>query len=85
MEKEILTKIPEGERLISEVVWENIDRYRSEKRITVSTLCLKVGYQTSEYIKNKKSGKQIRLNTIQKFAWALGVKTLDLFEDWSEQ
>lgn len=85
MEKEILTKIPEGERLISEVVWENIDRYRSEKRITVSTLCLKVGYQTSEYIKNKKSGKQIRLNTIQIFAWALGVKTLDLFEDWSEQ
>lgn len=84
MEKEILNKIPEGERSISEVVWENIDRYRSEKRMTVSALCLKAEYNATEYVKNKKVSKQIRLNTIQKFAWALDVKTLDLFEDWSE-
>lgn len=84
MEKKILTNIPEGERPIAEVVWENIERYRSNQRITVSALCLKVGYQASEYIKNKKTGKQIRLNTIQRFAWALEVKTLDLFEDWSD-
>lgn len=76
--------IPDGERLLTEVVWENIEKYRKEKKLSVTDLCKKVGYTSSNYIKNRREKGQIMPNTIQKFAGVLGVKTIDLIEDWSE-
>ena len=84
MEQEILTKIPEGERPIMEVVWENIEMYRVERGMNIAQLCHKVGYAASNYYIRIKDGGGVAPSTLQKFAWALDVKTLDLFEDWSE-
>lgn len=85
MEKEILTKIPEGERYVMDVVWENVEKYRKEKGMTVNHLCTRATYSPSNYNKRLEAKGNIVPGTIQRFAWALGVKTLDLFEDWSEQ
>ncbi|MGX7025852.1 helix-turn-helix domain-containing protein [Vagococcus hydrophili] len=77
--------MPEGERLITEVLWDNLEDYRVKNKMTVSELCKKAGYSKANYFSYKKKRTPINLTTIQRLAWALGVKTLDLFEDWSEQ
>lgn len=76
--------IPEGERDIRIVIWENIEKYRIESDISAMALCKKVGYDHSSYYKNKKSPTSISLPVLQRFAFFLNVKTIDLIEDWSD-
>ena len=76
--------MPEGEREIQEVVYENLERYRKEKVFTKKELCERAEYSYQSYINMSELRTQIRLTTIQKFAYALGIKTIDLFEDWSD-
>lgn len=83
MEK-IHTKIPAGERPIMQVFWENVEKYRLENEINHSELCRKVGTDGPSYFRNKAEFRNIMPSTMQRYAWALGVKTLDLFEDWSD-
>lgn len=84
MEKEILTKIPEGERDLRIVVWENVERYRKQKGVSIDSFCESVGFPIRTYRSNLKyGGATLSFPTLQKFAYVLNVKTIDLLEDWS--
>ena len=84
MEKEILTKIPEGERDLRIVVWENVERYRKQKGVSIDSFCESVGFPIRTYHSNlKNGGASVSFPTIQKFAKFLGISTISLFEDWS--
>lgn len=43
-----------------------------------------IGYAASNYYIRIKDGGGVAPSTLQKFTWVLDVKTLDLFEDWSQ-
>lgn len=80
----LLTELPEGERDLRIVVWENLEMYRTKNKISQRELCNLVKYDYFQYSKNKKNPVSLTLPVIQRFAYCLGVKTIDLFEDWSE-
>ncbi len=84
MEKKIHTNIPEGERDLRIVVWENIERFRKQKGVSVESFCEAVGFPIRTYRSNlKNKGASVSFPTIQKFARYLEINTISLFEDWS--
>ncbi|MBO0477945.1 helix-turn-helix domain-containing protein [Vagococcus sp. DIV0080] len=76
---------PEGERDLKVVVWENIEKYRKERDLSQIELCKLVGYNSVQYSKNKKRPKSVTFPVLQRFAYILRVKTIDLIDDWSEE
>lgn len=66
------------------VIAENAEKYRKEKGISAQELAAKADYSYQSYMKLVKGGIEVRPSTIQKLAYVLGVKTIDLIEDWSE-
>ena len=84
MEKKILTNIPEGERDLRIVVWENIERFRKQKGVSIESFCESNAFPIRTYKSNlEKNGASVSFPTMQKFAKYLGVNTISLFEDWS--
>lgn len=84
MEKEILTKIPEGERDLRVVVWENIESYRKQKGVSIDSFCEANAFPIRTYKSNlENKGASVSFPTMQKFAKYLEVNTISLFEDWS--
>ncbi len=85
MEKQPLTNIPEGERDLRIVVWENIERFRKQKGVSIETFCEANAFPIRTYRSNlENNGATVSYPTTQKFAKYLGVNTISLFEDWSE-
>lgn len=78
-------KIPEGERDLREVVWENLEKYRKIKGISQLELCKLVKYDHMQYSRNKKKPVSINYPVLQRFAFYLEINTIDLFEDWLEE
>lgn len=77
-------EIPEGERDLKIVVWENIEMYRTKKKYSQREFCKMTDYDYKQYEVGKRIGKSLQFQTLQRFAYYLGIKTIDLFEDWSE-
>ncbi|MDT2835126.1 helix-turn-helix transcriptional regulator [Vagococcus carniphilus] len=85
MEKKILTNIPEGERDLRIIVWENIERFRKQKGVSVESFCEANAFPIRTYKRNlENNGASVSFPTIQKFAKYLGVNTISLFEYWSQ-
>lgn len=76
--------LPEGERSIIDVVVENIEMYMETRGITRNQLKVLCGNATVDNLLYFKSVNGCSLVSLQRIAGALGVKTLDLIEDWSE-
>lgn len=79
-----MTMIDE-ERDIVEVISENIRRYMKENDVLLTKVCNEVGTQTVRNMIYKNTTNGCSVRSLQKIAKSLGVKTIDLVEDWSEQ
>lgn len=80
-------KIPEGERPIEQVIGENIKRYFEQQDKSLTAICHEVYHTPSTTQLKKIMAGEANPSTIklQEMACALGVKTMDLVEDWSEE
>lgn len=67
------------------VVGENIKRYREEKGMNITQLSQEMGVPPHHVTRYEKAKTNISADKIDQFAYALGVKPLDLLEDWSEE
>ncbi|ANY13521.1 hypothetical protein BCY75_05785 [Latilactobacillus curvatus] len=75
-----------GERNIVEIVRENVVRYMAEAGMKKFDLAMVVGGTAG--IQRLIDGGSVNgptIVTLQKIAMALGVKTIDLVEDWSDE
>lgn len=73
---------PAGERPIVEVIAENVEKYRKESGMSVQELAVKADYSYQSYMKLIKNDVELRPSTLQRIAYVLKVKTIDLVEDW---
>lgn len=77
--------LPEGERPIEKVIGENIERYFLESDFTSFTAFADIVKLDSMRVKRVMSGEaSVSVQKLQQIAFALGVKTIDLIEDWAE-
>ena len=76
--------MPENERPILIVLGENLERYRKEKGMSKKKLCEEADFTYQQYNKLITGEASTRIDTLQRFAYALDIKTIDLIEDWSE-
>lgn len=76
---------PNGERDLRVVFWENVERFRQEKGLSIASFCENVGYPIRTYKDNiaRDEAGSVSFPTVQKFAKYLGVNSISLFEDWS--
>lgn len=72
------------ERNIIDVVNENMNRYMELNNIKRKHLEKEIGSATIQNMLTKKTTNGCSILSLQKIAKALGVKTIDLIEDWSE-
>lgn len=73
------------ERSIIDVVSENINRYMKLNNIQRRHLEQEVGGATIQNMLTKKTTNGCSILSLQKIAMALGVSTIDLVEDWTEE
>lgn len=67
------------------VIGENIKRFRKENGWSYSKLALEVKLNTT-LIQEYESGlRNLSANKLDDFARVLGIKPLDLLEDWNEE
>ena len=71
------------ERPINTVIAENIQRYMTEKEIKLTKLANELGTSTTD-TRRILNGGNITIIRLQQIAQVLGVKTIDLVEDWKE-
>lgn len=84
MVKEIEHKRPEGERDMRIVFWENVERFRELKGVSIESFCEVNSYPIRTYKSNiKHGGASVSFPTMQKFAKYLDINTISFFEDWS--
>lgn len=84
MIKERERRRPEGERDMRIVFWENIERFRKIKGVSVESFCEANGYPIRTYKSNiKNGGASVSFPTMQNFAEYLDINTISFFEDWS--
>lgn len=67
------------------VVGENIQRFRKENGWSPDTLARKVRMRRNALEEYEAGLRNLSANKLDDFAYALGVKPLDLMEDWSEE
>lgn len=82
MDKNNLIK-PDDERDMRIVFWENIERFRKIKGVSIESFCEANGYPIHIYKSNLEFGASVSFPTMQKFARYLDVNTISFFEDWS--
>lgn len=82
--KGVLTMIPDGERNVITVVRENIERYMELNSVSRQDLRKLCGNQTVDNMLNDNTVNGCSIISLQRIAGALGIKTIDLIEDWSE-
>lgn len=76
---------PDDERDMRIVFWENIERFRELKGVSIESFCEANCYPIRTYKSNlNNSGASVSFPTMQKFARYLNVNTISLFEDWSQ-
>lgn len=82
-----IRNIPEGERPIEQTVGENVTRYFEQQDKSLSAISHEVYHtQSTSQLKKIMAGKaNSSTKKLQEIACALGVKTMDLIEDWSEE
>lgn len=73
------------ERSIIDVVSENINRYMKLNNIQRRHLEQEVGGATIQNMLTKKTTNGCSILSLQKIAMTLGVSTIDLVEDWTEE
>lgn len=73
------------ERSIIDVVSENINRYMKLNNIQRRHLEQEVGGATIQNMLTKKTTNGCSILSLQKIAMALGVSTIDLVEDWTDE
>jgi len=76
--------IPDGKRDIVEVISDNMRMYMKINKVSLHQVCSKVGTQTTRNMLYKNTTNGCSVRSMQKIAEALGIKTIDLIEDWSE-
>lgn len=72
-------------RDIKVIVGENVKRYREEAGISINKLKRQVSYSWQDLTKFEAGERNCSLDKLQALAEALGVKVIDLVEDWSEE
>lgn len=77
--------LPEGERPLWDVVRENLHRYVDESNKTPHKISQDAGFRDATILNRVMKGNgKTGLTGLQQLAKGLGIKTIDLFEDWSE-
>lgn len=77
--------LPEGERPIEIVIGENIERYfKQSEYSSISPFAKDVGCDSIRMRKVMEGKAVFSVQILQRVARILDIKTIDLFEDWSE-
>jgi transcriptional regulator with XRE-family HTH domain len=72
-------------RDIKVIVGENAKRYREVMGLSITQLAKKIGLSWGSLSKIENGERNCSLEKAQTIANALGVKVIDLVEDWSEE
>lgn len=73
------------ERDIRLVVEENVRHYMKENNVRRKELTASLGQQTISNVLSGNGNHGYSIVTVQRLAEVLGVKTIDLLEDWSDE
>lgn len=76
--------MPGGERNVITVVRENIERYMELNDVSRDSLKKMCGNGTIDNMLDDNTVNGCSIISLQRIAGALGVKTIDLVEDWSD-